>query len=64
MCKTESRVRFEADSAIIVRMSVMWAWQWHKGIFLVNYWDLVPCDSERGIHRDTGSNFQLWMQHI
>ena len=58
MCDNhESRVRFEADSAIIVKVSVMWGWQWCKGIFLVNYRDVVCCESERA------TTYNLMMYH-
>ena len=41
----EGRVRFKVDSAVITRVSVMWASQWCTGIFLINYQDLVHCES-------------------
>ena len=54
----ETAMKIEWDSRLtqpLLRECVIWTWQWCNGIFLVNYRDLVHCESERVIsHSNKG----------
>ena len=50
VCETVMKVEWNSRlTQPSLRECVIWAWQWHNGIFHVNYRDLVHCKSERGI---------------
>ena len=47
VCETAMKVEWDSrPTRLSLRECVIWVWQWHNGIFLVNYRDLVHCESE------------------